>query len=152
MVPRTASRIALGAAVVALALACGGGGDTTAPPPFPAVAGTYRVDITFTGLPSSLANGTGTITFTQASRNDGALGATANIVVLVSSTTATLTTVRNASVTAAGAVRFQLVPPNTTSTWGFDGQLAGGGATMSGTHVLIGSTSSTPGIWTATRQ
>lgn len=134
---------------VLFSLACGG--DSTAPPPFPAVAGTYRMDITFSDFPPSIVNASGTITFVQASRNAPELTGSANIVVF-SGTTSTITRLINASVTEAGVVRFQLPPPNTSSTWGFDGTIAPGGARMSGTHILVGTTSSFAGTWTAMRQ
>jgi hypothetical protein len=140
--------LAIGA--TAVLMACGG--DSTAPPPFPAVAGTYRIEIAITGLPASVANGTGTLTIAQPSRNAPELTGSANVVVLVGGSTVTLTQFTNATVTEAGAIRFQLPPPNTSSVWGFDGTVAVGGKSMSGSHLLVGTTSSTPGTWTATRQ
>lgn len=139
--------LTVGAAAVLMAC----GGDSTAPPPFPAVAGTYRMDITFSDFPPSIVNASGTITLVQASRNAPELTGSANIVVF-SGSTSTITRLTNASVTEAGAIRFQLPPPNTSSTWGFDGTITPGGARMNGTHVLVGTTASFAGTWTGTRQ
>lgn len=136
--------LALGSIVALLACA-----DSTSPPPFPAVAGTYRMDITFSDFPPSIVNATGTITIVQASRNAPELTGSANIAVF-SGSTVTITQLTNASVTESGQIRFQLPPPNTSSTWGFDGTVTGSG--MTGTHILIGSTSSFAGTFTATRQ
>jgi hypothetical protein len=129
-------------------LACG---DSTAPPPFPSVAGTYRMDITFSDFPPSIVNASGTITIVQASRNAPDLTGTASVIVSSGGSTSTITRFTSASVTEAGVIRFQLPPPNTSSTWGFDGTVASGGR-ITGTHVLVGTSSSFPGTWTATRQ
>jgi hypothetical protein len=139
--------LAIGTAAVLL----GCGGDSTSPPPFPAAAGTYRMDITFSDFPPSIVNASGTITITQASRKAPELGGTANITVFASGQSTKITTLTNASVTEAGQIRFQLPPPNTSSTWGFDGSIVAGGR-MNGTHILVGSTSSFAGTWTATKQ
>ena len=140
--------VAIATAVVLLGCA----GDSTAPPPFPSVAGTYRIDIAFSGLPSSVANGSGTISIVQASRNAPDLAGSANVTVLIGGQSVVLTRLTSASVTEGGAIRFQLPPLNTTSVWGFDGTVTAGGAQMSGTHLLLATSSSSSGTWTATRQ
>lgn len=140
----------LAIALAATVLACGG--DSTAPPPFPSVAGTYRIDVTFSDFPSSVANGSGTISIVQASRNVPDLTGSANVTVLIGGQSIVLTRLTSASVTEGGTIRFQLPPLNTTSVWGFDGTVTAGGARMSGTHVLVGTSSSSGGSWTATRQ
>ena len=127
-------------------------GDSTAPPPFPAVAGTYRMDITFSDFPPSIVNASGTITIVQPSREAPELTGSANISVFSAGTTSTITRLTGASVTEAGAMRFQLPPPNPTSTWGFDGTITSGAARINGTHILVGTTASFAGTWTATRQ
>jgi hypothetical protein len=140
----------LAIAMAAVLLACGG--DSTAPPPFPSVAGTYRIDITFSGFPSSVANGSGTISIVQASRNAPDLAGSANVTVLIGGQSLVLTRLTSASVTEGGAIRFQLPPLNTSSVWGFDGTVTAGGAQMTGTHLLVGTSSSSGGTWTASRQ
>ncbi|MDF2775910.1 MAG: hypothetical protein K0S86_5411 [Geminicoccaceae bacterium] len=132
---------------IAVLSACG---DSTSPPPFPAVAGTYRMDITFSDFPPSVVNASGTITITQASRNAPDLTGSASVIVTIGGDNVAVTQLTNASVTEAGVIRFRLTPPNSSSTWGFDGTVTASG--MSGTHVLVGSTSSFPGTFTATRQ
>ena len=132
-------------------VACGDD-DSSAPPRFPAVAGTYRIEGTFDALPAANANLTGTITLTQPSRNDAALTGAANVtLVLTGSTPAVLTTVTNATVNEAGAVTFELPPPNATSRWVFTGSATPG--VITGTHTLIPATGpSFGGRFTATRQ
>jgi hypothetical protein len=134
-------------------LACGGGGDSTGPsaPTFPAVAGTFRINILFNAFPASLANGSGTITFVQPSREQETLQASGTITFIIGGQTASTSTIHSAAVTQAGAIRFQIGQSATgTTAWGFDGQVTG--STMAGTHLLVGSTTSYPGTWTATRQ
>ena len=55
------------------------GSDSTAPPRFPAVSGTYQIDLTFEGIPSAL--GSGTITIVQASRNERRLTGSSSVTV-----------------------------------------------------------------------
>jgi hypothetical protein len=142
-------RRSLVVAGVLTSLACG---DSTAPPPFPAVSGTYQIDLTFDGVPSSFAFGGGTITIVQASRNEGTLTGSANVTATAGSTTIVLTDFNSASVTEAGDIRFRLNPPASTTIWGFDGTVTNGGARMSGTHALVSPTSTITGTWTATRR
>jgi hypothetical protein len=141
-------RLALLAVAVTL-VACG---DSTAPPPFPAVAGTYNIELTFDGLPTSLAFGSGTITVVQPTRQDGALSGSSNITATAGSSTTHLTAFHTASVTESGAIRFRINDPGAAGLWGFDGTVTNGGAKMSGTHALATSSGGGTGTWTATRR
>lgn len=127
-------------------------GESAAPPRFPALSGTFDVAGTFNGLPSSLANFNGTITFSQASRNDSTLTGVANILVTIGSSAITVLQVHNARVRDNGTVLFRLPTENVTSTWAFSGMLSG--TAISGTHVLSSPSSSSPtsGPFTATKR
>jgi hypothetical protein len=125
--------------------------DSTAPPPFPAVAGTYDITVQFDAFPPSAARGNGSISFDQPTREEGALTGTANIQLVVGTSSGTVTTVSNAAVDKDGSITFRLGTSATGGTfWGFDGDVKG--RSLSGTHILAGSTSSFTGTWTATRR
>lgn len=130
-------------------LACG---DSTSPPPFPAVAGTYQIDLTFDGIPTSLAFGSGTVSIVQPTRKEGALSGSSNISATVGSSTTHLTAFHTASVTEGGAIRFRINDPGASGVWGFDGTVTSGGSKMSGTHALVTSAGGGTGTWTATRR
>lgn len=140
-------------AATALILLAACGSDSTAPAPFPAVSGAFHIEILIDGLSANLASGSGVITFTQASRHDGALGATAQVVMdFATGDAVTISGITAAAVTESGEVSFRLLPPNASSTWRFTGQLSPSGALISGTHTLVGTSSTSTGTWTATRQ
>ena len=134
---------------VALSAACG---DSTSPPPFPAVNGTYNITIEFDAFTASEARGTGQITFQQASRNEGTLTGSGNITLIVGTESGTVSTVTNAAVDEDGSITFRIGNSSGTTFWGFDGQVTNGGAKMSGTHILTDGTDSFTGTWSATRQ
>lgn len=150
------------AAILMIALAaCSDDDDPVSPPRFPPVTGMYKIEATFSGLALSAASGSGTITFTQRSRQASELGGTASVTLrfaALSSTDSTITGLRDATVAEVGAIRFQVGDDflGFFSGWIFDGVLSGNGATMSGTHMLTGLTSDGleifSGSWTATRQ
>ncbi len=119
----------------------------------------YKIEATFSGLAVSAASGSGTLTFTQQSRQLSELGGTASVTLrlaALSSTDSTITGLRNATVSEVGAVRFQVGEAGLVSLWIFDGVLSGNGATMSGTHMPTRLTSdgapTFSGSWTATGQ
>jgi hypothetical protein len=143
-------RTMLATPLLLLALACGGD-TTTAPPPFPAVGGTYGITITFEDFAASQVSGAGIITVTQASRYASDLSGTADILFYVDGDRYRVATLSQASVTEGGTIHFNLAPPNSTSTWRFDGTVSTDGARMNGTHLLVGS-STFAGNWTAVRQ
>lgn len=138
----------LAIATAAVLGACGG--DSTGPDPFPAVAGTYNITIEFDDFAPSAARGTGTITFQQPSRSDGALTGNANITLVIGTETGTVSTVSNAAVDRDGSITFRLGNSTASTFWGFDGEVQGGGR-ISGTHDLTDGTESFTGTWTATR-
>lgn len=138
----------LAIAVAAVTVACGG--DSTGPDPFPAVAGTYNITIEFDDFAPSVARGTGTITFQQPSRTDGALTGSANIALVIGTETGTVSTVSNAAVDRDGTITFRIGNSTGSTFWGFDGEVQSGGR-LSGTHDLTDGIDSFKGTWTATR-
>ena len=117
-----------------------------APPPFPDVAGTY----TMTGSFERLANSgiTGTLTLVQASRASEDLAGT--VVLSVPAISAEpITGLTSASVTEAGAISFRVGTTASGTSWTFTGTAAG--KAMVGQHVLIGTSGSVSGAWSAAR-
>lgn len=127
------------------ATACGGD-SVAAPPPYPALSGTYQVTATFSTLPSNQASTTGTITFSQPSRNDSTLVGSAGLVVTLLGSGTPLTQITNARISMTGAVTFLVPTANPTTTWQWSGQL--NGALITGTNVLAGSGTPIPGTFT----
>jgi hypothetical protein len=133
-----------------VALGCGGdsGGPSTT---FPNAAGNYNITGGFDGFTASQASFTGTVTLTQASREQGTLGGSMSV-------TATLGTdvltgsddaLDQASVATNGAVTFTMTDPS--GTWTFDGTLSGNSINQ-GRHTLNApGTGSISGSWTGTR-
>jgi hypothetical protein len=130
----------------------GCGGDSSAPSPaFPDAAGVYNVSGDFDGTPSEEASFTGTVTLTQASRDQGALGGSASMTAKFGSDAATASddALDQASVSTAGAITFTLVDPS--GSWTFTGTLAGNSIT-GGRHTLdVPGTGTISGNWTASR-
>jgi hypothetical protein len=131
------------------ALVACGGDSSTAPknPTFPSVAGVYAISGSFTGaaLPFS-----GTITFSQPSREQPTLEGSANLTVYATDGNITFGTIDNASVSETGLVGFNVGSAVGTATWRFTGTLTG--TTITGTHLLSDATSSAGGTFSAVRQ
>ena len=141
--------------VALVSVACSDSTSPNEPPPpplYPALSGAFQIQATFDAFPTSLANGSGTITFVQADRDLPGLVATGTLAVVAGGTTGTLTEFRNVALTTAGAISFQAGSASSTAAWGFDGTLSTDGRTITGRHALVGSTTSFVGNWTATKQ
>ena len=130
-------------------LAACGGESSTAPkqPTFPAVVGVYNIAGTFnsTGTPFS-----GTITFTQPSREQPTLDGLCSVSVQTTSGPVTFSAIEAASVSEAGAIGFNIGPATGTTTWRFTGVVSGNSIT--GTHSLAGSSGTFVGTFSATKQ
>jgi hypothetical protein len=132
-------------------LACGD--SPTEPPPFPAVSGTFEIDVDFTDLSSSVARASGTIVLEQPSRQSGELGGSADVVVVILAPATRITEIRAPSVTEDKRISFELPPENPTSTWLFRGSVSADGTRLGGIHVLSGAQGgSLTGSWRATRR
>lgn len=118
---------------------------------FPAVAGAYNVSGTFDNLPSATAFFNGTVTLTQASRTDGALGGSAALVAQIGTQIFNITddALESGNISMTGVVAFTL--RGGTATWTFTGTQTGN-AIVNGRHSLAspGSTASS-GPWSGTR-
>jgi hypothetical protein len=121
--------------------------STEPPPPFPEVAGIYKVEMTFDDFPATVRLDSGTIVLEQPSRHVGTLAGTANIRMLVAGSPIGSTPIRFGSVDEAGAITFQIPPPSESFTWTFTGTASG--SKMSGAHVYAGSRSVWGGGWSA---
>lgn len=128
------------------AIACGGDAST-AGYRYPDVAGTYQLAGTFDGFPTS-GPMSGTVTLTQPSRNDTALGGNASIFVDFGAYPTTTTGIYAASIGDGGVVTFYVGSPG-AATWKFTG--TANGSTITGTHQLIDANRSFSGPFTATR-
>ena len=142
-----------------LAIACSSGdnndddGDPTGPnppptTPFPAVSGAFAITATFDALPSAVAAATGTVTFTQPSRQVGMLSGSANVLANINGDVFQIQGMNNPSVTESGAITFS-VGQSASATWVFTGTVSG--TTMTGRHTLTGSSGGQSGPWSATR-
>ena len=137
------------ACIALCAIAACGGDSSTSPkkPTFPAVVGVYAISGGFNsgGTPFS-----GTITFSQASREQPTLDGLCAVTVQTSSGPITFSTIEAASVSEAGAIGFNIGPATGTTTWRFTGVVSGGSIT--GTHALAGSSGTFVGTFSATKQ
>ena len=136
----------LATVVLAAIVACGGDATGVKNPTFPAVAGVYAIDGSFSGAVPF----TGTISFSQASREQPALTGTANITVTLDTEVLTFTTISNASVSENGLIGFNIGESDGSSSWRFQGTLSSG--TKTGTHTITDGTDSVSGTFTATKQ
>ena len=131
------------------AIAACGGDSSTSPkqPAFPAVVGVYNISGAFNtgGLPFS-----GTITFSQASREQPTLDGLCAVSVQTSSGPVTFSTIEAASVSESGAIGFNIGPATGTTTWRFTSVVSGNSIT--GTHTLAGSSGTFVGTFNATKQ
>ena len=137
--------------IVLLLVACGG--DSTGPSkPFPSVAGTYQLDGTFDDFAPSVASFTGTLTITQASRDDGALGGSISLTANLGGSVLTISNrpLQEASVSPAGNVAFQAQSATPGTTWTFSG-LVSGGNVANGRHTLTDGVDAFSGAWTASK-
>jgi hypothetical protein len=128
--------------------ACGGDSSTSPKQPtFPAVVGVYNLSGAFNGggLPFS-----GTITFSQASREQPTLDGLCAVSVQTSTGPITFSTIAAASVSEAGAIGFNIGPATGTTTWRFTGVVSG--SSITGTHTLAGSSGTFVGTFNATKQ
>jgi hypothetical protein len=132
--------------LMAALVGCGGDATGVQNPTFPSVAGVYGINGSFSGsLPF-----TGTITFSQASREQPALTGTANITVTLDTETLTFTTISNASISEAGLIGFNIGLTGGSTSWRFQGTLSGG--TITGTHTITDGADSETGTFTAVKQ
>lgn len=131
-----------------LAIACGGDSPAAPSEPYPAAAGSYAVTATFDDLASAVASGTGTLTFTQTSRQVGTLGGTMSLTTNIGGSVTQISGLNNPSITTAGAVTFSIGQGSSVS-WIFNGTLSG--TSMTGRHTISDGTTSFSGDWTATR-
>ena len=131
------------------AIAACGGDSSTSPrqSTFPAVVGVYNISGAFNagGLPFS-----GTITFTQASREQPTLDGLCAVSVQTSTGPIAFSTIAAASVSEAGAIGFNIGPATGTTTWRFTGVVSG--SSITGTHTLAGSSGTFVGTFSATKQ
>ena len=131
------------------AIAACDGDSSTAPkqPTFPAVVGVYAISGGFNdgGTPFS-----GTITFTQASREQPTLDGLCAVTVQTTSGPVSFSTIDAASVSEAGAIGFNIGSATGTATWRFTGVVSGNSIT--GTHTLAASVGTFVGTFTATKQ
>ena len=150
--PRLGRRPGLMVASAAVALvACSD--SPTAPPPFPAVSGTFEIEVEFKDLPSKVARAYGTIIVEQPSRWSGALSGSADVVMFILAPATRITEIRDASVTEDGQLSFDLPPENPTSTWRFSGSVSADGTRLGGVHLLSGAQGgSLSGPWRAVRR
>jgi hypothetical protein len=130
-------------------LAACGGDSSTAPkqPAFPAVVGVYTISGSFNdgGLPFS-----GTITFTQASREQPTLDGFCAVTVPTCSGPVAFSTISAASVSESGAIGFNIGSASGSATWRFTGVVSG--SSITGTHTLAGSSGTFVGTFSATKQ
>lgn len=152
--------VMLCATVVAVSLS-GCGSDSTAPEPpppppppsYPALAGAFTISIAFDGLSPFDANGSGTITFSQASREAPDLTGSLTAVITIGGESDALSlSLYQATIQQNGQIEFQWGPPQGTATWVFHGTLNASGNSIAGTHQLSGTSGAATGTWTANRQ
>ena len=131
------------------AIAARGGDSTTSPkqPTFPAVIGVYNISGTFNSSGTSFS---GTITFSQASREQPTLDGLCAVTVQTSSGPISFSTIDAASVSESGAIGFNIGAATGTATWRFTGVVSGN--TITGTHSLAGSSGTFVGTFNATKQ
>jgi hypothetical protein len=136
--------------VLVIALIAGCGGDSNDPgEAFPDASGVYEVTGGFDDFPSSQASFTGTLEFTQASRESGALEGSAAMLANLGGDIFNLTddALSNATVSPSGVITFTMA--GGSSTWTFSGTLSGNNISQ-GRHTLSGGESFS-GSWQATR-
>jgi hypothetical protein len=112
------------------------------------VAGIYAVEGTFNSFAPSLASFSGTLTLRQANRNTAPLTGESNIVIQISGVASTARTVERIGLTEDGALSFDVRTAAGTA-WRFNGTVTG--RSITGSHVLPGSTQDFVGRWTGTR-
>jgi hypothetical protein len=132
-----------------LSFGCGGG-DSTAPSPFPDAAGVFAVNGYFDGIPSGDAFFSGTLTFTQASRDAGALVGTASYLVTIQGDVFNISDdqIAGANVSPAGVVTYTLA--GSSDSWTFTATLSGASLTA-GRHTLSTSSGTNSGAWSGSR-
>jgi hypothetical protein len=145
--------------LAALLVGCGGGSSSPTPvntpaptpqPVFPPVTGSYNVAVTFDAFTVGQASGEGVLQFVQASINQPQLAGDCSVVVTIGGDQFIINTIREASVTEAGAITFKIGNPAAANPWLFNGAVSANGFTMSGTHTLAsGSSQPFPGAWAA---
>ncbi|HEX6645147.1 MAG TPA: hypothetical protein VF037_10730 [Gemmatimonadales bacterium] len=136
-----------------LLLACGGEPAAPNPPDpiYPAVAGNYAIDGTFSGIPTSDGWIDGTFSLQQPSLSESTLSGTSRITVhLFGEEIEFVYPLTSASVTAAGRVTFS-IRDSPTDVWTFSGQNSVNAITGSHTLVASGGGSPITGNFTATR-
>lgn len=139
--------------VAAVAVLTGCGDGPMAPPPFPAVDGTFVIEVEFRDIPVQWANASGTITLQQSSRHTGELSGMADVTVVILSPAVHIQELVDPSVTGQGRITFELPPENPTSTWRFEGTIGADGTRFHGSHVLSGEAgNSIGGTWRAVRR
>lgn len=122
--------------------------DSTRPPPFPAIAGTYALSGTFDDSPGLVF--AGPLVITQPSRDNQAITGFATVTLSGSGQSVVLDEViSDGTITAAGAVAFMLSTPTLTATWRFTGTLAQG--TLTGRHVVTSVNGTSGGPWLGSR-
>ena len=136
------------ACIALCAIAACGGDSSTAPKfAFPAVAGVYSIS---GGFDDGETPFSGTITFTQASRDQPALDGFCAITVTTTTGPVNFSTIDAASVSETGAIGFNIGSASGDATWRFTGVLNGGA--INGTHLLVGDGGSFPGTFAAIKQ
>jgi hypothetical protein len=140
----------LGSLLGAVLLAAACGGDSTPPPPYPALAGTFQITTSF---PTATTPVTGTISFTQASRD------TSTLIVTALTLKGTLPGFNIptdgpafAAVSTAGTVTLQLPTNGFIAVINFSGQLSSNGKTISGSVAASSIPKTVQGTFTMQKQ
>lgn len=131
-------------------LAACGGDDSSAPqePTYPAASGTYAVSGGFDGATPQEASFAGTVSVTQASRENPGLTGNFNVTATIGASVFVLAgSLQSATITTAGVISFLV--GDSEASWSFSGTQSG--TSFSGRHTLTDGVDAFSGSWSMQR-